>query len=357
MFRTATAAAFELSVIDGKVPEWLKVMPLGDLVARDGRKWHLRGAAAAQAVVDRTRAWYGNADPFVDYDHQIVPTLTQKPGATAKAAAWIKAFDVRADGIYARVEWTPAAAAAIVAKEYRYVSPYFTHDSDGNVTSIINVALVNRPALDLPALAAAELSHSHEDLTMDKALLVALGLPETATLEDVIKAATAATASATAIKAALAAAGLPETAKPEELTAKIGDLVKASTASAVASAQAPDPAKFVPREMFDSLASQVKEMQTSAATASATQAVEAAIADGKIAPAQKDWALGYAGKDLAGFTAFAAAAPKVVGASPASALPPADKAATAAGLTSEEAMVAKGLGISPEDYAKNREGN
>ncbi len=356
MFRHAAtaAAAIELSVADGKAPEWIKVMPLGEIRARDGRKWQLRGTAAAQAVVDRTRAWYGTAEPFVDYDHQIVPTLTQKPGATAKAAAWVKELEVRADGIYARVEWTPAAAAAIVAKEYRYVSPYFLYDDTDNVTSLVNVALVNRPALDLPALAAAELSM--ETSAMDKDLLAALGLAETASLQDALAAIAAATASATALKAALAAAGLPETAKPDALAAKIGDLVKAASEKA-ATAAAVDPAQYVPRAMFDSLSAQVKEMQESAATASATMAVDAAIADGKIAPAQKDWALEYAGKDLAGFTAFASAAPKLVGASTASALPPGDKAATAAGLSPEEAQIAKTLGVSPEDYTKNREGN
>ncbi|SBW13041.1 putative Mu-like prophage FluMu I protein [uncultured Alphaproteobacteria bacterium] len=356
MFRTAAAAAFELSVIDGKAPEWIKAMPLGEIVARDGRKWHLRGTAAAQAVVDRTRAWYGNAEPFVDYDHQIVPTLTREPGATAKAAAWVKELEVRADGIYARVEWTPAAAAAIAAKEYRYVSPYFLHDDAGAVTALVNIALVNRPALDLPALAAADLPTNQES-TMDlKVLLAALGLSETATEEDVRKAATAAAASVKALAAATAAAGLPETAKAEDLTAKIGELVKAS-AEKSAAASAVDPTQFVPREMFDSLSSQVKSMQETAATAAATQAVDGAIAEGKVAPAQRDWALGYAGKDLAGFQAFAAAAPKIVGASAAAALPPGDKAATAAGLSAEEAAVAAALGISPADYAKNREGN
>lgn len=350
MLLFATATAIDLTVDPaGTAPEWVKVMPMGDIRARDGRQWKLADTTAARTVIGRTEAWYGSADPMIDYDHQIVPTLKQAPGATAKAAGWIKELAARDDGIYARVDWTPAGAAAIVAKEYRYVSPYFTHDADGNVQAIVNVALVNRPAMDLPALAAAQLTLTTEMSTMDKELLAALGLAETATLEDVLKAIAAATASATIVKTALAAAGLPETAKPEDLTKKIGDLVKAGTAAATI----PDPNAYVPRAMFDELAGTVATMKEATATSAATSAVDAAIAAGKLAPAQKDWAMAYAAADLGGFEKFAASAPAITTASGASALPPGTPAATA-GLSAEEAAVATMLGISPEDMAKNK---
>lgn len=358
MLRFAIASAIELSA-SGQVPEWIMLFPIGVIAARDGRKFRIADKAAAQAVIDRTQAHQGGVDLFIDYDHQIVSTAKQDPGASAKAAGWIKTLETRDDGIYARVEWTPAAAKAIGDREWRYISPFFLTDKKdgGNVLEIINAALVNRPAFDMPALAAADLCPTNEESTMDiKALAAALGLPETATEEDVLKAMQAAAASTTALAAAIAAAGLPKTAKPEDLTAKIGEMAKAGEKSAAASAQEPDPNKFVPRTMFDALAEQVKSMQTSAATAAATQAVDAAIAAGKIAPAQKDWALKYATADAAGFAAFAAAAPVLTTATAASALPPAGTTAAAAGLSQEEASAAAMLGLPAEDYAKTKKG-
>ena len=60
------------------------------------------------------------------------------------------------------------------------------------------------------------------------------------------------------------------------------------------------------------LQDQVGKLQGELATRDATAAVAAAIQDGKILPAQKEWADAYALKDLAGFQKFVAAQPKVV---------------------------------------------
>jgi hypothetical protein len=51
--------------------------------------------------------------------------------------------------MWARCEWTPAARAAILAQEYRYISPVFTYTvPSGEITRIVSAALTNTPALD-----------------------------------------------------------------------------------------------------------------------------------------------------------------------------------------------------------------
>ncbi|MFB9160491.1 phage protease, partial [Chromobacterium violaceum] len=100
-------------------------------------------------------------------------------------------------GLYATdVEWTDKAAAMIVAKEYRYLSPVFTYDKQGRVTGLLHVALTNNPALDeLPELQVAVLSRlisnpstTQEDSEMDELieqLRWLLNLPVGATADDI----------------------------------------------------------------------------------------------------------------------------------------------------------------------------
>jgi hypothetical protein len=54
---------------------------------------------------------------------------------------------VRAGELWAtRVRWTPGAAAAVAAGEWKYVSPTFITDEDARITELINCALTNLPA-------------------------------------------------------------------------------------------------------------------------------------------------------------------------------------------------------------------
>jgi hypothetical protein len=69
-----------------------------------------------------------------------------------------------------------------------------------------------------------------------------------------------------------------------------------------------DPTKYVPIETHQALIGKVALHDEERQTAS----VDAAIAAGKIAPANRDWALDYIKKDEAGFTAFATSAPVIL---------------------------------------------
>lgn len=128
----------------------LKLLPAGEFRARDGRPtecaaWHM-DAAIANVLVAAAAA---RAVPYcIDYEHQSLNAA--KNGQPAPAAGWFRTLEWRdGEGLYATdVEWTERASAWIAAKEYRFLSPVFGYDDQGNVTFVLNVALTNNPALD-----------------------------------------------------------------------------------------------------------------------------------------------------------------------------------------------------------------
>lgn len=348
----ATAASgFVTPVIgeDGEPLRTVQLLPAGPIVAKDGRRWLLEDAAG---VIASTLASLGSTQMFFDYDHQLVFGAKEGVGGRAPASGWVTALHARDDGIWADVEWTAAAQAQLKAREYRYLSPYFYHEkATGRITRLVNAALVNNPAItSLPAVASeqeADLNPQGTSMKFTEQLAQKLGLPATASEAQILEAvATQTTAAASATATATAALlgpvakalGLAETAKPEEVTA-------AATAATAAKA---DPSKFAPMEVVTTLQAQVKALTDGQATSAAAAAVDAAIEDGKVAPALKDWALGYATTDLDGFKAFAAGAPKVV--TPGKEAPRKGAAPDAEPvLTAELQAAARAIGVSNED--------
>lgn len=125
------------------------VLPLGEIKGRDGRYWVLP-QEDAEAIVAQIKR--DGVDIVVDYDHASYFR------DDTRAAGWLKADSFRVgngpfgEGIYAQVEWTEAAEQAIAAKEYRYLSPTFYSDGT-RILALESVALTNIPNLPmLPAL-------------------------------------------------------------------------------------------------------------------------------------------------------------------------------------------------------------
>lgn len=126
-------------------------------------------------------------DPDIDYDHK------DKSG---KAAGWVRAADVRDDGLYIQVDWTQAAADAIKAGEYRYFSPEFDDEwTDAQGTKHTDVlfggALTNRPFLKnlLPVNLSEITAQQPQGGKLDpKQLRVTLKLSESASDADVLAA-------------------------------------------------------------------------------------------------------------------------------------------------------------------------
>ncbi|MEX2450918.1 MAG: phage protease [Rhodospirillales bacterium] len=346
--------------LPGGVPEWVHVFPLGKIDARDGRKFEVVDPAGlVQASIDPTM------DLVVDYEHQT--DNAEKNGQKAPAAGWIKDLENRADGIWARVEWTPDAAKHLRDKEYRYLSPTFLFDkATKKVTKILRAALTNHPAFQLTALATQE--SVMEKLL--KALAAIVGLDEKADektilakVEEIAKA-SAATKEAKEsgdqlVKALCTALKLPEDSKPDVIVKTITDL---ATAKAAAGDKA-DPGKeadgkdkpgqYAPIEMVTELAKQLTDLQANVDKDKVAEAVDKAMAAGKITPAMKDWAVGFARKDMAAFETFVEKQPVIVKA--AANVPGTQPNKAGAQLDEEELATCRLTGVDPKKFKEARD--
>lgn len=340
---------------EGEPPEWVQLMTPGSLTPSDGRPaWTLNDAAA---VISASRV--SGRDLVVDFEHQT--DLAAKNGQPAPAAGWMKELQARADGIWARVEWTAEAAAMIAAKKYRYISPTFLHEkASRRVTRILRAGLTNNPALELTALASVQTGDNSMDEFL-KALCAALGLAEGTDKEKVlakaaeIVAQATATAKAQAVVTAICTALKIDPPKDGTDVAKaIGDKVaELQTATAKAGDGEPDPTKFVPKAMFDELSARVGNMEKSSTEEKATAAVDQATQDGKVSPAMKNWALSLATKDMAAFEQFVANAPVIV--KPGSVVPKGQPTKTGGSLEPDELAACRAMGIDPEEFKKTRD--
>lgn len=322
----ATASAVALP--DGTAPEWVQLFGYGTVTGRNGLgPYTVRDAAHAAEIIATTSAYQAGADAPIDYDHQT--QFAVQNGQRAPASGWIKGLEARDDGLYARTEWTAAAAQHIAAREYRYISPTFVHDRDGTVIRIVGAGLTNLPNLEIPAIASQTQGDPMDPAELIKQIKAALGLPDDTADDALIE----------RCKALVAAAE-----KADQTTA---------TASQV------DLTRYVPMDVHLAVAGQLSTLQQSSATNEVTGAVEAAIRDGKVTPAMRDWALAYANQDLGGFRTYVAGAPLLV--ATASQHPAGATAGTSAKgqqgkLTDEELAVANQLGQTPEQFLRTKEG-
>ncbi|MDO5631128.1 MAG: phage protease [Paracoccus sp. (in: a-proteobacteria)] len=318
----AAVLAFQIAAPDpthaavGSVsaPEWVQVFPAGPVVtANDGRVFRLTDPAALVA-----RIMAGPLPILVDYDHRSHFDPTN--GGDSVAAGWSDLVEVRADGIWARVEWTAAAAARIVAREWRFISPEFRVDQlTGEIVALSAISLVNRPAFSMAALARSQTTNGDSDM---KAIAKALGLSDDADEAAIL----------TAI----------ETGRIE-----------------LAAAQAaPAPDRYMPRADYDtalaratSAEAEVASIRKAARDAEIETVLTAAVSEGKIAPASKPHYVALAATD-AGFEQvkqLCAALPKVI-ADPNVTLP----AAPSGTLSDTERHIAASLGLSEADFIKTR---
>lgn len=300
-------------------PEWVHLIPAGTFSGRDGRGPYLLDAPAVLAAFNK----YG-ADLPIDFDHQTLDAAAKS--GPVPAAGWVKAVEARADGIWARVAWTAQAAELLAAKAYRYLSPVFRFDKrTGRVTALAGAGLVHTPNLTLTAAAT---QGDPMPVLMER-LVAMLNLPVAATPEDV-------TAELQKIITQLGSATADAAAAQAQL---------ASHASSLA-------AEYVPLAVHQPVAEQLAALQAQALDAQALSAVDAAQAAGKLPPAMREWALAYCKADAAGFAAFCAKAPVIVG------NPVANNAGKtgldAHGLTDTDLQAARLMGIAPADFAATK---
>ncbi len=326
------------------VPEWVKLLPAGKFSADDGRAWNL---GAPEDVVRLSTA--SGIDLPVDYHHHSI--TAQTAGHKAVAAGWIKALAARPDGIHARIEWTPAAAEHLRDREYRFISPTFFHDAGGEVLKIISAALTNVPALpQLPALAERK---DMDPLEQIRAVLGLDGAADPAAVVQATEALAEKAEKATDLhKAVCEAAGVDPgngdvvatvkalAAKPDtEAAGNGGETVALAEHQALQAAN-------------DGLNKRLAALEAGYAMEKASTEVEKAVADGKLAPAQKDWAVGYAARDPEGFKAFCSAQPVIV--QPGTQLATGTPAPGGDGLSAEDLAVCEAVGLDRAAFAATR---
>lgn len=374
---SAGAAALALAACTFSVPAktaqtagglvMLQVTPAGTFKPNDGRElkpgaWRI-DAASAQHVIERFKT--RGKPPVIDYEHQTLKK--EQNGQPAPAAGWIRDLRwVEGQGLYAMAELTARARKYIGDDEYLYFSPVFEYDEiTGTVLAVHMGALTNDPGisgmepLSLVAAATAAFLPStppRQEPSVNpllKALLAALGLPETTTEPAAIAALTAlgplqplqaranvATAVCTALK-------LPADATPEAATAACASL-------ALAQPGAPDPAKYVPIEAVQQLQTQVAALTATQQAGQVDALIQPALADGRLLPTLEAWARDLGKKDIAALTAFLGAA-KPIAALAGTQTGGKAPTATASGdqqLSADELAVCSAMGMAPEAYRK-----
>lgn len=313
-----------------KLPEWIRILPLGKVELSDNREAFEVDAASLSAMVAAFRS--RGVDLVIDYEHQSLQ------GERAPAAGWIKDLEARSDGLWAKVEWTRQAREYLLSKEYRYFSPVLRLDPESRrPLALMHLGLTNVPAIKhLPPL-VAKWGDEMEDAVMSPAerrgrtmervkgwlglepeaeegvvacrvlevvgeLAVALNLPREASVSQ--------------IKGAVAALQAGE-ANLQESTAALTTLKERLTAEA------------------------------------ADKAVGQALQTGKISPAQRAWALEYFRRDPEGFATYVARAPKILPVGETLVLVGDDR--SAGDLLPGELALCRSLNLAPEKYLEAKE--
>ncbi|MPM92608.1 hypothetical protein SDC9_139743 [bioreactor metagenome] len=282
---------------------------------------------------------------MVDYEHQTLKDVQ------APAAGWVKALKLENGVIKAVVEWTDRAAEYLKNKEYRYISPVVNiRKADKKAVGLHSLALTNTPAIERQTAIVNKddiFEGGNETMEFLKKLAEALGLGEDATEEQVMEALKtcvtenkslkegqqppAPAENVVANKAVCSLLGLKDDARTEDVTAKIMELKSGKI------------------DGVDVMA-ELKALKAQSADRDADTAVTLALKAGKITPAQKEWAKGYALADAKGFASFVEKAPQVV---PMGSVELEDVKALKNDKIDEATMLAcKQLGVSEEDVKK-----
>jgi phage I-like protein len=304
------ALDIEIKRGDAAPPGRIRVIPDGVFDSLDGRPgiipgvtakaWRMDAAIAAAVIEDfRSRG----VDLPIDYEHQSLKSADN--GRPAPAAGWITGLSyVAGRGLFADVRWTDAAAAHLIAGEYRYISPVFFFDPEtGAVTRLHSAALTNTPALgalgEIAALVEAEATKRQSAPLSPVSCLLntesrAAGLaatPKEPPKMDKTK--------------MLAALGLPLDTGDDSALAALADVVKRSNEQAREIADLKtrlfDPEKHVPMDEHKKLAAAHAALQESVDKAEHERLMSAALADARILPPNEAY---WRAQPLAALQAF-----------------------------------------------------
>ena len=331
LLQVAMASAIELP--DSDAPEWVHLLPSagGKIMTVDGRGPY-QVEDANEVISKSLAAEYGM---LIDVNHAT--DILGPKGGDAPARGWIKDLKIRADGIWGRVEWSPAGKALMAERAYRFLSPVITHDEAGKIFQVLRASLTNRP--NLRGLASLNME-SVMDMTK---IAEALGLGADATMDAII-------AAIVAMKSKKADMPAMQTAMAE-IGVALG-IEGSDPAAILAAARAAKGGTAV----ITALQTEVSQLTTSlnaitAATslAAATAFVDTAIKAGRVSvkPLRDHYIAMHqenptrVEKEIGGMP--------ILGASGITAQPPV-AGAEITSLNAEQSAVAEQLGISPEKF-------
>ena len=304
-----------LSVNGAGVPEFVHLLPAGEIQTRDGRgPFRLDDASG----VARASLAKGASLP-IDENHAT--DLAAPKGAPAPARGWIVELQTRADGIWGRVDWTDEGRAMIASRAYRHLSPVIQCDSTGRVLRVLRASLVNLPNLQrLTALNASKGTALQEPSNMDmtklaEALGIAPDADETAILE--------------AIRALVEKGG--------------------------ATGDKPDPTRWVSIEDFQRAVADANKLRQGITRHAAEEQIEGDIRKGVILPWMRDWAIQLCMTSAPSYETFL----KGVGPGFSSMLGGQLKGRnpdhmTSTGLSEDEKAIARNLGLTEAEYTASR---
>lgn len=286
---------------DGSLPQEFLLIPIGKKVfnVETGYGENFTAQHAAEMVANFARF---NAKPFFDLDHCSIW------GETA-AYAWVTAIEARADGIWATgVEWLDSGKQLLQSGTYRYFSPaWYWNDSNPYSAEgehigcrLISVALTNTPQY----YNADNLSQRNKEIrAMDfmAKLKAALGLPTEATEEQVLE--------AVAALKSVSADGQANANK--QVVDAVRSLLGLKADADQAAVEFALNAKLSAAPADSELRTQLKELQDKLAARDATEAVDKLIAARKVLPGQREQAIKWASRDLAGFQEYHKNAPEL----------------------------------------------
>lgn len=181
----------------------IHLAPFGDHPHKNGLQRFDR--AAGEAILAAYNA-AGRPELLIDFDHE-----SHDNDKSTEAAGWIANLELRADGLWAKPRWSDTGEAAVRNGRFRYTSPVWACDeAPGGILvpiELIDVALTNKPNLkNLKPISNRKTENNQHSTTatMDK-IKKALGLPETATDEEILAAIEALTGDKAALETEVAA--------------------------------------------------------------------------------------------------------------------------------------------------------
>lgn len=160
----ALAFAPDAASVSG-VPEWVHLLPAGEVSTVDGRGPFR--VASLQAIADASL----KAGEKLTLDENHSTDKAAPLGLASPARGWIVELQARADGLWGRVEWTGEGAKLMADKAYRGISPAIVHTKDNQVIGVLRASLTNTP--NLQGLVSL---HSENNMDWKAKLIGLLGL-------------------------------------------------------------------------------------------------------------------------------------------------------------------------------------